>query len=247
MQVAWFRRSGVAAVVVLALLTGTLLQAAESGAPGELDKRTKPADAPQSQPGGLSDSAVRVLMTYAFSIIPAETQGPDGKPVKVDKSDPNKFLIPNEDARRVIRAATRSAYAEVCQLPELLQANYSAMMKGEEGKKVWSRDQMLMISALHMFSVSYFAGGVRITTSDEPEEGAPAGAAVTGEGAAVVSKSDAPPPASGQEAGTELLIQPKAPQCPPEQKQKVTEAINAYVQAAQAAQAPQAPAPKPAE
>ena len=57
-------------------------------------------------------------MTYAFSVIPEQQPGPDGKPVKVDKTDPKVFLIPDEDARRVIRAATRSAYAEACELRE---------------------------------------------------------------------------------------------------------------------------------
>ena len=47
------------------------------------------------QKGGLSDSAVRVLMSYAFSVIPEQQAGPDGKQVKLDKSDPNKFLIPD--------------------------------------------------------------------------------------------------------------------------------------------------------
>ena len=103
-------------------------------------------------------------MTYAFSLIPASRPGPDGKPVKVDKSDPNKFLIPDEDARRIIRAATRSAYAEACELPDLARANYQALMKSEEAKKVWSDQQLLMINALHMFSASYFTGNVKITT-----------------------------------------------------------------------------------
>ena len=94
--------------------------------------------------------------------------GPDGKPVKVDKSDPNKFVIPVDDARRIIRAATRSAYAEACELQDLARANYKTLMKGEEAKKTWSQDQIFLINALHMFSVSYFAGGVKITTEEEP-------------------------------------------------------------------------------
>jgi hypothetical protein len=159
-------------------------------------------------------------MTYAFSIIPEEQPGPDGKPIKNDKSDPNKFLIPDDDARRVIRAATRSAYAEACQLEELAQANYQAMMQSEMAKKVWSEQQLLMINALHMFSSSYFSGNAKIT--EVPDEGDPA-----------VAKGDAQPSQGAD------LVAPKRPACPPEQKQKVENAINAYVQSAQA------PAPKP--
>jgi hypothetical protein len=37
------------------------------------------------------------------------------------------------------------------------------------------------------------------------------------------------------------MVAPKKPQCPPEQKQKVTNSINAYVQAAQAPSPPGSP------
>jgi hypothetical protein len=200
----------------------------------ELAQRTKPAEPAEGQSAGLSDSAVRVLMTYAQSILPNEAPGPDGTMQKVDKSDPNKFVIPIEDARRVVRAATRSAYAEACNLPELQRANYQTLMRGEEARGTWSREQILMINALHMFSVSYFAGTIQITAKEEAEpgaEGAAGGTTMSQDG----GLSAAP------EASTQIIA-PKPPQCPPEQKQKVENAINAYVQAAQAQQ-PGAAAP----
>ena len=224
MTMAWFQWGGAATAAVLTLLTGAPLGFAEDGVrpvAEELGQRTKPAATPEGQKkGGLSDSAVRVLMTYAFSVIPEQQPGPDGKPVKVDKTDPKVFLIPDEDARRVIRAATRSAYAEACQLENLALANYQAMMQSEIAKKVWSEQQLLMINALHKFSSSYFSGNAKITE-------------VPDEGEAAAAPSEAQP---GQGAD---LVTPKRPQCPPEQKQKVENAINAYVQSAQA------PAPKP--
>ncbi len=224
MTMAWFQRGGAATAAVLTLLTGAPLGFAEDGVrpvAEELGQRTKPAAAPEGQKkGGLSDSAVRVLMTYAFSVIPEQQPGPDGKPVKVDKSDPKVFLIPDEDARRVIRAATRSAYAEACQLENLAVANYQAMMQSEIAKKVWSEQQLLMINALHKFSSSYFSGDAKIT--EVPDEG-----------------DAAAPPSEAQPGQSADLVAPKRPQCPPEQKQKVENAINAYVQSAQA------PAPKP--
>jgi hypothetical protein len=199
----------------------------------ELDKRSKQAEASQGQSGGLSDSSVRVLMTYAFSLIPETTPGPDGQPLKVDKSDANKFVIPGEDARRVIRAATRSAYADVCGLPELGEANYKAMLAGEEARK-WSREQLLMINALHLFAVSYFTGNAKIIeepgTTDEP--------AAADDGTTTVSK--APGAAEGGDDQQVREVEaPPPPKCPPEQKQKVENAINAYVKAAQAGPAKQ--------
>src|SRR6185312_3466381 len=212
---------GGAAAALLALLTTAPLQAADNSGvrpvADELGQRAAAATVtPEAQQkGGLSDSAVRVLLTYAFSLIPETTKGPDGKPAKVDKSDPNVFLIPDEDARRIIRAATRSAYAEACDLGDLARSNYNTLMQTETAKKIWSEQQLLMINALHMFSSSYFSGNAKIT--EVPDESDTA-----------VAQGDEQPSQGAD------LVPPKRPQCPPEQKQKVENAINAYVQSAQA-------------
>jgi len=202
------------------LLMSTAAGAAETAgtaliAADELDKRSKQGAGTPSQSKGMSDSAVRVLMTYAFSIIPDDFKGPDGKPIKVDRSDPKPYLIPSDDARRVIRAATRSAYAEVCELPELGRANFDTLIKGEEARASWSPEQIQMINALYVFSVSYFTGNIKITAKEEPAD----------------------PPADGApaEAAAETIISAEAPKCPPAQKQKVINAINAYVQGSKTA------------
>ena len=88
--------------------------------------------------------------------------------MKLDKSDPNKYLIPLDDARSVIKVATRSAYAEACDLHELEKANFDALMRNEQARLVWSTDQMLFIQALHTFATSYFAGNVKIT--EQPDD-----------------------------------------------------------------------------
>lgn len=232
MKVAWNQLGGAAGAAALALLMSAPIQAADktagmtSVAAEELDKRSKEAQQAQNEAkGAMSDSAVRVLMTYAFSIIPNEKPGPDGKTVKTDKSDPKKYFIPTEDARRVIRAATRSAYAEICGLPELARANYDTMMKGEEGRKGWSEEQLIMINALHVFSVSYFTGNIKITAQEVPDDKA---SAQTQGGATSVSKG-------APEAESAEVITAEPPKCPPAQKEKVTNAINAYVKSAQAA------------
>lgn len=228
MKIEWIQLGGAASVVVLALSMSAPVRAAESTgvtavAAEELDKRSKQAQGTQGESKGMSDSAVRVLMTYAFSIIPEEAKGADGKPIKTDKSDAKPFFIPNGDARRVIRAATRAAYAEVCDLPELGRANFETLIKGEEDRGTWSPEQMHMINALYLFSASYFTGNIKITATEEPDEAAPA-------------------PADGAPAGeaaskTTRIISAEAPKCPPAQKKKVMNAINAYVQAAKTAPA----------
>ena len=233
MQSCRFYWGAAAVAVVLVLSAGTPLKAADEAAvrPAAEELGQRAAIPQGQQKGGLSDSAVRVLMGYAFSVIPEQQAGPDGTQVKLDKSDPNKFLIPSEDARRIIRAATRSAYAEACELPDLAQANYQALMRSEGAKKTWTEPQLLMVNALYLFSASYFAGNVKITDDGQAPAGAP--------GAANPPKEAAP----GQETN---LVTPKRPQCPPEQKQKVVGAINAYVQSVPAGPAPNAAAPAPA-
>ena len=233
MQSCRFYWGAAAVAAVLVLSAGTPLKAAEEAAvrPAAEELGQRAAIPQGQQKGGLSDSAVRVLMGYAFSVIPEQQAGPDGKQVKLDKSDPNKFLIPSEDARRIIRAATRSAYAEACELPDLAQANYQALMRSEGAKKTWTEPQLLMVNALYLFSASYFAGNVKITDDGQAPAGAPS--------AANPPKEAAP----GQETS---LVTPKRPQCPPEQKQKVVGAINAYVQSVPAGPAPNAAAPAPA-
>lgn len=232
MQFAWMSLgSAVTLASLQVLLAGPLAAADQAGVrtvAEELGSRTKTEAAPEGAQKGMSDSRVRVMSTYALSILPDEVAGEGGAGIKLDKSNPNVYLIPIDDARRVIRVATRSAYAEACQLYQLETANYQAMYLSEEARKVWSREQMLFIKALHTFATSYFAGNVKITEQAET---------------AAAAKSEAATPGAST-----TTIAPKKLECPPGQKEKVTSAINAYVAStgvklpapsAAAAQAPQ--------
>lgn len=223
MRIAWTKWSAAALAATLALLLGGPLRAADE--PGvhyvaeQLGNRTKTADASAGAPkSGLSDSAVRVMSTYALSILPDEYPTKSGEMIKLDKSDPNVYLVPIDDARRVIKVATRSAYAEVCNLPELQKANFDTLIQGERARKIWSSQQLMFFHALHTFATSYLAGNATITQ-------APA------DGSAAANAGD----------GSTTTITPKKLECPPGQKEKVAAAITAYVQSASAA----APAPQP--
>jgi len=251
MQKLWLQLSGMTAIAALTLLwSAPLLTAQDAGAKTaaeELDKRSKPAEgAGGGQQGKLSDRSVNVMSSLAFSIMPEEYPGADGKPLKVNKSNPNKFLIPVEDARRIIRVATRSAYAEACGLIELERANFDAMMKNEEARKSWTREQLLFIRALHIFSVSYFTGNMQITTTEQENDVRSGKTAA--DLAASESKAPAPPQEekSGADPSTPKVLAPKKLDCPPEQKEKVTKSINAYVQSAKVEAAPGAKPVAPA-
>jgi hypothetical protein len=227
--------TGIAALTLLG--TATLLVAQETGlktAAEELDKRSKPAEgAGGGQQDKLSDRSVNVMSSLAFSIMPQEYPGPDGKPIKVNKANPNKFLVPVDDARRIIRVATRSAYAEACELPELERANFEALMKNEEARKTWTREQLLFIRALHIFSVSYFTGNMKITTTEQDND--VQGAATAADLADSKGKKDAAPAQkSAAEPSAPKVLAPKKLECSPEQKEKVTKSITTYVQSASA-------------
>jgi hypothetical protein len=236
--------SAAMAMAALGLLLGGPLRAADQTGvrtvAEELGSRTKTQEAPADAPKGLSDSRVRVMATFALSILPDEIPDKSGAMIKLDKSDPNKYLIPLEDARRIIKVATRSAYAEACNLPELEKANYETMMRGERARNVWNVDQMMFVTALHTFATSYFAGNVKITEQADD----PAAAAAAGAKPAVPAQ----PAAQAKPAAGVTTITTQKLQCSPEQKERVSQAITAYVQSAQApaAAAPAAAAP-PAE
>ncbi|MGH6827098.1 hypothetical protein [Methyloceanibacter sp.] len=232
MRVAWIGWGGAA----LALLAGGPLNAADQAGvhyvAEELGNRTKPADAGQGASKGLSDSAVRVMSTFALSIVPDQVPaGPGGQMIKLDKSDPNKYLIPLDDARQIIRVATRSAYAEVCQLPEFEKANFDALIRSEK-LRGWTAQQMMFIHALHTFATSYFAGNVKITESDAGQS-----ESLAKEGAAAANAAKD----ATKDAATTITT--KKLECAPGQKEKVTAAINTYVQSAP----PAPPPPPPAE
>ena len=221
-------------VAGLSILLGAPLHAAEQSGvrtvAEELGSRTKAEAAPEGGQKGMSDSRVRVMSTYALSILPDEVQDKSGTKIKLDKSDPNIYLIPLDDARRIIRVATRSAYAEACGLYDLEKANFQAMYLAEQARRVWSKEQMMFIQALHTFSTSYFTGNVKIT-----EQPADAPAAAT--------------PEAAEPATTTLT--PKKLECRPGQKEKVTAAIDNYVKstgvtlpADEDPPAAEAPAPK---
>jgi hypothetical protein len=212
MQFAWMSLGSALAVAGLQIVLPGPVAAADQGVrtvAEELGSRTKTQAAPEGEKKGMSDSRVRVMSTYALSILPDEVPGPDGVKVKLDKSNPNIYLIPIDDARRVIRAATRSAYAEACQLYDLEKANFQAMYLTEKARNVWSKEQMMFIQALHTFSTSYFTGNVKIT--EQPDTPAAA-------------KSESANPLT-------TTIAPKKLACPPGQKEKVATSINNYVQA----------------
>ena len=221
-----------AAAAVLALMLGTPLKAGDQSGVKPVAEELGPRTKPSGSGRGLSDSSVRVMSLWAWSIMPEESPDASGKIVKIDKSNGDLYVVPVGDARRVIRVAMRSAYADACDLRELGLENFKTLMRGEQARKVWNSNQLMYINFLHIWAVSYFTGN--FTMDEEKDKGGAAPAAANAQ-------------ADGKQPDG---FTPKKLVCPPQQKEKVARAINAYVQAAKAsalapapAQAPQGAAP----
>lgn len=115
----------------------------------------------------IKDSTVQVLMKFAFSLMPEVYTGPDGKKIAIDKKKPDDVLIPVDDARRIVLVGYRSAKAQNCDLKVMQTLNHNAMVKYEEVFKDWSVKQKLFINQLHLFTVLYMTGNVKVQTTEE--------------------------------------------------------------------------------
>jgi hypothetical protein len=118
----------------------------------------------------LSLKSVKLITGFALTTIPSEIKQPDGKVLKIDRTNLERILVPLEDARRIIMTARNSAHAQMCDMPELQAENYLALMRGEQAKKKWSQEQMLFINRLHLFTVMWLTGNVKFLEKDGKKE-----------------------------------------------------------------------------
>ncbi len=121
--------------------------------------------------GQLKDKTVKTLMRFAFSLMPAVYTGPDGKKITIDKEKNQKaVLIPVNDAKRIVVVGYRSARAQNCDLKVMQTLNHNAMVKYEEVFKEWTIQQKLFINQLHLFTVLYLTGNVKVEETDESKK-----------------------------------------------------------------------------
>ena len=118
----------------------------------------------------LTDRSVRVLMDYAWAILPSKFTTQTGKVITVDKKKPKEVMIPTDVARNVIQVARLSAHAQICKLMEAQAANYRGMITVEVDKKKWTDQQLLYISQLHLFTVMWLTGNVKVTEKQGEKE-----------------------------------------------------------------------------
>jgi hypothetical protein len=115
----------------------------------------------------LSVKSVKLITGFALTTIPSEIKQADGSVLKIDTSNLENILVPLEDSRRIIMVARNSAHAQMCDMPELQAENYLALMRTEQAKKKWSKEQMLFINRLHLFTVMWLTGNVKFIEKED--------------------------------------------------------------------------------
>ncbi len=114
----------------------------------------------------LSDKSVKVLMEYAWTILPAKFTMPDRRVVEVDKKNKKKeTMVPTDVGREVIITGYHSAQAQLCEMWEEQTQNYDAMIRIQRAKHNWSDQQLLYITTLHRMTIHMAAGKLKVTES----------------------------------------------------------------------------------
>ena len=149
----------------------------------------------------VSDKTLRTLKVLAWQSLPRRILQSDKRVLEIDKSDPSKIIIPDEDAREVVRAASLTARARKCALQDLVIANRDALMLREKKSGRWTESQLQYINILHLFTVQLLAGKMEAMDADklQPEGGS------------------APPPVSPVSAAN----------CDEKEKQEISNAVEA--------------------
>ena len=112
----------------------------------------------------LSDKSVKVLMDYAWAVLPSKFTMPDRRVVEVDKKTQKKqTIVPPEVAREVIKTGYHSAQAQLCEMWEDQIQNYDAMIRIQRAKHNWSDQQLLYITTLHRMTIHMAAGKLKVT------------------------------------------------------------------------------------
>jgi hypothetical protein len=112
----------------------------------------------------LSERSVKVLMQYAWLILPSKFTRPDGKVIEVDKKNKkDETLIPIDVARDVIKVGYTSAQAQLCEMWEEQTTNYDAMIRILRAKHNWSEQQLLYITTLHRMTIHMAAGKLKVS------------------------------------------------------------------------------------
>ncbi len=116
----------------------------------------------------LKDESVITLMNYAWTILPTKFTTPERKTIEVDKTK-RDALVPVDVGRDIIKVGYISAQAQMCEMWDEQNANFSALMAKEQAKKTWTDQQLLYITTLHRLTIHFAAGKMRLVEKGTDE------------------------------------------------------------------------------
>ncbi len=121
----------------------------------------------------VSEKTLRTLKALAWQSLPARIIQGENKVIEIDKSDPSKIIIPDADAREIVREASLTARAHKCELQDLVIANRDAILARERQTGRWTESQLQYINTLHLFTVQLLLGKVEVIDAEKPSAALP--------------------------------------------------------------------------
>ncbi len=121
----------------------------------------------------VSEKTLKTLKALAWQSLPTRIVQSDSKVVEIDKSDPTRIVIPDADAREIIREAHLTARAHKCELQDLVIANRDALLLRERNTGRWTESQLQYINTLHLFTVQLLLGKVEAIDAERSSAAMP--------------------------------------------------------------------------
>ncbi len=108
----------------------------------------------------IGEKMLRTLKALAWQSLPTKIVQSDGRILEIDKSNPSKIIVPDDEAAEVVEAARLTARAQKCGLQDLVIANRDALLLRMRRTGKWNEGQLQFVNALHLFTVQLLAGKI---------------------------------------------------------------------------------------
>jgi len=125
-----------------------------------------PVESTSAQDKEMSDRSVKVVMRFAWELVPEKYTPSSGKAIVVDKKKPTTAMVPLDVARGVIKVGYLSGHAQLCELIEEQKASFETMMRRQQAAKTWTDQQLLFIQKLHQVTTMLVAGTIVIVEKE---------------------------------------------------------------------------------
>jgi hypothetical protein len=113
--------------------------------------------------GGLGDRQIADIIENALAMVPPTLHRPNGTVIRFDRKNRASIVMPVDVVRDVAFAGRRSAYAQVCALPDYVQRNYEALVRRIKASVAVTEQQAFFLTMVHRYVVALLSGNITIT------------------------------------------------------------------------------------